>query len=405
MAVILAGGEGERLSILSGVRAKPAVPFGGKYRIIDFTLSNCVNSDVDNVVVLTQYNPRSLNDHIGLGRPWDLDRNRGGVKMLQPYIARGRVAEWYRGTADAVLQNFNVIEHDCVGHGPRPRRRSHLQDGLPAVPRGPSPEARRRHDRRPPRAPLRREPDGRPRPRRQRSGHRVAGEAEAAEERPRLDGRLRVLEEGAPALARRRPDRLRAARDPGDARRRAARVFGYRYEGYWQDVGTIQSYWEANLALLQDNAELDLYDKEWVIHTRSEERAPAKVGPTAQVHRSLISPRLHDQRHRRQLRPVARRPGRRRRGRPRLDRDVRLRDPVRRGRRPIDPRQGGRRRPGRDRRRRARLRHAEPAGARPAEHRASPWSGSGRSSRAGRGSVGTSRSPATSGRPTSGRRS
>ncbi len=102
MAVILAGGEGERLSILSQERAKPAVPFGGKYRIIDFTLSNCVNSDIDDVVVLTQYNPRSLNDHIGLGRPWDLDRNRGGVKLLQPYIARGKVAEWYRGTADAV---------------------------------------------------------------------------------------------------------------------------------------------------------------------------------------------------------------------------------------------------------------------------------------------------------------
>src|SRR5437667_10768781 len=115
MAVILAGGEGERLSILSGVRAKPAVPFGGKYRIIDFTLSNCVNSDVDNVVVLTQYNPRSLNDHIGLGRPWDLDRNTGGVKMLQPYIARGRVAEGYRGPADAVLQNINEIEPSSRG--------------------------------------------------------------------------------------------------------------------------------------------------------------------------------------------------------------------------------------------------------------------------------------------------
>jgi glucose-1-phosphate adenylyltransferase len=112
MAVILAGGEGERLSILSQERAKPAVPFGGKYRIIDFTLSNCINSDIDDVVVLTQYNPRSLNDHIGLGRPWDLDRNTGGVKLLQPYIARGRVAEWYRGTADAVLRNMNVLEHD-----------------------------------------------------------------------------------------------------------------------------------------------------------------------------------------------------------------------------------------------------------------------------------------------------
>src|SRR6266704_1245865 len=114
MAVILAGGEGERLSILSGVRAKPAVPFGGKYRIIDFTLSNCVNSDITNVVVLTQYNPRSLNDHIGLGRPWDLDRNNGGVRLLQPYISRGRVAEWYRGTADAVLRNFNVVEQSAA---------------------------------------------------------------------------------------------------------------------------------------------------------------------------------------------------------------------------------------------------------------------------------------------------
>ena len=92
VAVVLAGGEGERLSILSGVRAKPAVPFAGKYRIIDFTLSNCVNSDINDVVVLTQYNPRSLNDHIGAGRPWDLDRTTGGIRMMQPYIARNRAA-------------------------------------------------------------------------------------------------------------------------------------------------------------------------------------------------------------------------------------------------------------------------------------------------------------------------
>src|ERR1039457_456403 len=110
LAVILAGGEGERLSILSSMRAKPAVPFGGKYRIIDFTLSNCVNSGIDNVVVLTQYNPRSLNDHIGQGRPWDLDRNTGGVRLLQPYIGRGKASDWYRGTADAVLQNLNVLD-------------------------------------------------------------------------------------------------------------------------------------------------------------------------------------------------------------------------------------------------------------------------------------------------------
>src|SRR5512134_2948679 len=110
MAVILAGGEGERLSILSQERAKPAVPFGGKYRIIDFTLSNCVNSDINDVVVLTQYNPRSLNDHIGLGRPWDLDRTTGGVRLLQPYMAHGRVAIWYGGTADAVLRNMSAVD-------------------------------------------------------------------------------------------------------------------------------------------------------------------------------------------------------------------------------------------------------------------------------------------------------
>ena len=108
LAVVLAGGEGERLSILSAVRAKPAVPFAGKYRIIDFTLSNCINSEIDNVLVLTQYNPRSLNDHIGAGRPWDLDRNEGGIRLLQPFIARGRASEWYRGTADAVLVNIET---------------------------------------------------------------------------------------------------------------------------------------------------------------------------------------------------------------------------------------------------------------------------------------------------------
>ena len=109
LTLILAGGEGERLSILSQVRAKPGVPFGGKYRIIDFALSNAVNSGLTDVAVLTQYAPRSLIDHIGVGRPWDLDRSRGGVTLLQPYLGRGRARDWYRGTADAVLQNLEFI--------------------------------------------------------------------------------------------------------------------------------------------------------------------------------------------------------------------------------------------------------------------------------------------------------
>ena len=224
MAVILAGGEGERLSILSQERAKPAVPFGGKYRIIDFTLSNCVNSDIHDVVVLTQYNPRSLNDHIGLG-PAVGPRPQPRRREAAPAVHRARqVAEWYRGTADAVLRNMNVIEHDSARHRGRPRRRPHLQDGLPAVRGGPSPPARRRHDRGPPGPARRGDADGHPRDGRERPGHRVAGEAQAAQERPRLDGRVRVLEEGAASLAVRGPRRLRAPRDPGDARCRRPRL-------------------------------------------------------------------------------------------------------------------------------------------------------------------------------------
>ncbi|HVL53023.1 MAG TPA: glucose-1-phosphate adenylyltransferase [Vitreimonas sp.] len=288
MAVILAGGEGERLSILSGVRAKPAVPFGGKYRIIDFTLSNCVNSGLDNVVVLTQYNPRSLNDHIGLGRPWDLDRNRGGVKLLQPYIARGRVAEWYRGTADAVLQNLNVIEHDpsdtiLVLAGDHiykmdyqpfiAAHRRHRADVTIAVRRVPLAEATRMGilamD----------------------DNHRIVDWQEKPKQ-PKSDlASMGVYVFSKKALRRwlggDRHDFGRhviPAMLDGDAR-----VFGYSFNGYWQDVGTIQSFWEANMALVEDDPELDLYDREWLIHTRSEERAPARIGPTAQVHRSLIS--------------------------------------------------------------------------------------------------------------------
>jgi glucose-1-phosphate adenylyltransferase len=288
MAVILAGGEGERLSILSQERAKPAVPFGGKYRIIDFTLSNCVNSDIDDVVVLTQYNPRSLNDHIGLGRPWDLDRNRGGVKLLQPYIERGKVAEWYRGTADAVLRNINVIEHDpadiiLVLAGDhiykmdyQPFIQAHRRkraDVTIAVRRVPLAEASRMGilalD----------------------DGDKVV-EWQEKPKHPKSD----LASMGVYVFSKRAlrkwltEDRQDFGRDVIPAMLDGgARVFGYHFEGYWQDVGTVQSYWEANLALLEDRAALDLYDRDWLIHTRSEERAPARVGPTAQVHRSLIS--------------------------------------------------------------------------------------------------------------------
>jgi glucose-1-phosphate adenylyltransferase len=247
-----------------------------------------VNSGIDDVVVLTQYNPRSLNDHIGLGRPWDLDRNTGGVRMLQPYIARGRVAEWYRGTADAVQQNWNVIEHDpsdlvLVLAGDH----IYKMDYTPFI----AAHRRRRADvtmavRRVPLADA------------TRMGilamddnNRIF-EFQEKPKAPKSDlasmgvyvFTKRALKKW---LAEDRPDFgadvVPAMIEGG------GRVFGYRFQGYWQDVGTIQSYWEANMALVQEQPELDLYDRSWLIHTRSEERAPAKIGETAQVHRSLIS--------------------------------------------------------------------------------------------------------------------
>jgi glucose-1-phosphate adenylyltransferase len=288
LAVVLAGGEGERLSILSALRAKPAVPFGGKYRIIDFTLSNCVNSDIDNVVVLTQYNPRSLNDHIGSGRPWDLDRNAGGIRLLQPYVARGRPNEWYGGTADAVLQNLEIIRQapgDIVlilagdhiykmDYQPfvaaHRRRRADVTVAVKRVPIG---EASRFGI-------LALGDDGRvaewqEKPRQPKSdlaslGIYVFSKKSLLEwlDESRIDFGRHVI----PAMLE-----------------RGARVYGYQFDDYWQDVGTIESYWQAQMDLLDEHPGLDLYDKEWLIHTRSEERAPARVGPTASVHRSLIS--------------------------------------------------------------------------------------------------------------------
>ncbi|OGN84692.1 MAG: glucose-1-phosphate adenylyltransferase [Chloroflexi bacterium GWC2_73_18] len=288
LAVILAGGEGERLSILSSLRAKPAVPFGGKYRIIDFALSNCVNSEIDNVLVLAQYNPRSLADHIRVGRPWDLDRNTGGVRILQPYISRGRPTEWYRGTADAVLQNLNVIaqaEGDAVlilagdhvykmDYTPFVAfHRRHRAEVTIAVRQVPMDEAHRFGI-------LALDGDGavvewQEKPRQPRSDLASMGIYVFSKR-----ALFRWLSEGGSDFG---ADVIPAMLAGG------ARVFGYRFGGYWQDVGTVHGYWQAHMDLLEERPELDLYDTGWLIHTKSEERAPAKIGPSASVHRSLIS--------------------------------------------------------------------------------------------------------------------
>lgn len=295
LAVILAGGQGERLSLLSQKRAKPAVPFAGKYRIIDFALSNCVNSGITDVAVLTQYRPHSLHDHIGIGKPWDLDRQQGGVFLLQPYIGR-QESEWYQGTADAVYQNLDFImeaRYDYVlilagdhiyrmDYGPmiafHQQQNADVTMGAVVVPI--------------------------------EEGHRfgiLETDAEnrviAFEEKPaRPRGTLGSM--GIYVFSRETLVNVLIddEEDSGANTRhdfghdiipsmlaRQQRVYAYPFTGYWQDVGTIQSYWEAHMELLNEQPVFDLYDPSWVVHTRSEERPPARLHSGSQVHRSLIS--------------------------------------------------------------------------------------------------------------------
>ncbi|HEX6140957.1 MAG TPA: glucose-1-phosphate adenylyltransferase [Candidatus Limnocylindria bacterium] len=288
LTLILAGGEGERLSILSQVRAKPGVPFGGKYRIIDFALSNAVNSGLTDVAVLTQYAPRSLIDHIGVGRPWDLDRSRGGVSLLQPYIGRGRTRDWYRGTADAVLQNMEFIadrepELVLVLAGDhvykmdyRPFIETHRDKGADvtcAVRTVPLSDAHRFGI-------LETDRDG-----------RVVA---FTEKPPQPTSNLvsmgvyvfgwRFLRE---ILSSERVD---FGRDLLPWLVETGRgVFAYEFRGYWQDVGTVESYWRTNLDLLTDRPGIELNDLGWLIYTKSEERPPARIGPDAVITRSMVS--------------------------------------------------------------------------------------------------------------------
>ena len=288
LAVILAGGAGERLSILSAVRSKPAVPFGGKFRLIDFSLSNCANSGIDRVMVLTQYNPRSLISHIGTGRPWDLERIRGGgIRVLQPFISRDK-SDWYLGTADAVFYNLHDIDEAgaelvLVLGGDhvykmdyRPMIAAHRKsnaDLTVAVRTVPLAEASRMgicaldEDLR-----------------------IVEWEEKPAE--PKSD----LASMGVYVFSRAALDRwlTESAHDFGkdvipEMLAGGARVFGHRFEGYWRDVGTIEAYWAANLDLVALVPPLDLFDTTWLIHTRSEERAPAKMGPWAVARHSLVS--------------------------------------------------------------------------------------------------------------------
>jgi glucose-1-phosphate adenylyltransferase len=292
-AFILAGGVGSRLCLLSERRAKPAVPFGGKYRIIDFSLSNCVNSGIYDIGVLTQYRPTSLNQHIGSGRAWDLDRSRGGIQILQPSL--GSVQnEWYQGTADAIYQNLihlrrRRIDQVLVLSGDHVYTMDynllyafHVANGAAAtVAVTEVPEESISSF-----GILETDPSGRvtgfkEKPR--QASSRLASMGVYLFDR---DSLVRWLVEDA-ALPGSRHDfgndllpRLVARGEP---------VFAYRFDQYWQDVGTLESYYRANLALLSDDPPLDLNDPDWVIHTQSADRPPVRFEDGAHVAGSLIA--------------------------------------------------------------------------------------------------------------------
>ena len=293
LVLILAGGKSERLHALGRRRTASALPFGGKYRVIDFSLSNCAHSGLSRVGILTQYAPLSLQGHIGMGKPWDLDRRDGGVRLLPPYV-RQRSTNWYRGTADALIQNRNVIEDAQARHilvlsgdliykmdyGRLIERHESAGAALTivttAVPGS--------------------EPD--------RYGYVATdgdGRVVALEEKPDDPSgetisagiylfRARDLQSwlARPELG---PDLVRDVVQPMIAA--GDRVVAFEHADYWRDVGTIDAYYEANMELLRPVPTLTLHDPDWLIYTPSEDRAPAIVGAEGDVTGSLVAHGAH----------------------------------------------------------------------------------------------------------------
>ena len=291
IAMLLAGGQGSRLGVLTAKVAKPAVSFGGKYRIIDFPLSNCINSGIDTVGVLTQYQPLRLNSHIGIGIPWDLDRNVGGVTVLPPYEKVGKT-EWYTGTANAIYQNIAFMEnynpeYVLILSGDHIYKmdyevmldyhKSHHADVSIAVMPVPQEEA-------------------------SRFGIVVADEkgriCEFQEKPAQPKSNLasmgiyiftwKALKEALLALSEQEgcdfgKHVIPYCFDRGET------LVAYEFNGYWKDVGTLGSYWEANMELIDIIPDFNLYEEFWKIYTKNEMIPPQYISSGARVFRSLIS--------------------------------------------------------------------------------------------------------------------
>ena len=290
IAMLLAGGQGSRLGVLTSKVAKPAVAFGGKYRIIDFPLSNCINSGVDTVGVLTQYQPLRLNTHIGIGIPWDLDRNIGGVTVLPPY-EKSTNSEWYTGTANAIYQNLEYMEsynpeYVLILSGDHIYKmdyevmldfhKANNAEVTIAVMPVPMEEASRFGimiaD----------------------ENHRIT-EFEEKPDHPRSNlasmgiyiFNWKTLKEALIAMAD------QPALDFGKhvipyCHEKGAPLYAYEFTGYWKDVGTLSSYWEANMELIDIVPEFNLYEEYWKIYTKSEIQPPDYIAADSVVERSII---------------------------------------------------------------------------------------------------------------------
>lgn len=289
LVLVLAGGKSERLHTLGRVRTAPALSFGGKYRVIDFTLSNCVHSGLTRIGVLTQYAPQSLHGHIGIGRAWDLDRRDGGIQLLQPYV-RQRATNWYRGTADALVQNRNVIEdaharHILVLSG----------DLIYKMDYG---DIVRFHEERG--VALTMVTVAAPATERDRYGYVTVQDGyriTALREKPKNpDG---GIVSAAIYLFRAR-DLIERLSDPGMGPdlvadviepmiREGAGVAAYPHRDYWRDIGTIDAYYAANMDLVRPVPPLNLHDPDWLIFTPSQDRSPAFLGGGSDVVGSLLA--------------------------------------------------------------------------------------------------------------------
>jgi glucose-1-phosphate adenylyltransferase len=293
IAMLLAGGQGSRLGVLTKNRAKPAIPFGGKYRIIDFTLSNCINSGISTVGVLTQYQPLELNEYIGNGQPWDLDRLEGGVQVLPPYQKR-RGADWYKGTANAIFQNISFIdrynpEYVIVLSGDHIYKMDYSKmldfhkekkaDCTISIIEVPLDETSRFGI-------MNTSEDGRvyefeEKPKKAKSNMASMGvyifSWKKLQKYLEEDDRDKTSEND---FGKNIIPKMIAAGE---------RLYAYPFRGYWKDVGTIESLWEANMDLLDPESEINLSDSNWRIYARSPVEPPHYIGSDATVTNSVIA--------------------------------------------------------------------------------------------------------------------